>query len=267
MPRTVGYPVANGLHCPYGASMLRVQIQPAYVLHTRAYRESSHLLELLTRDYGRVAAVARGSRGPRSRWKNILQPFRPLLVSWSQRGDLGTLSSADQVAAPPALPGSALYCGLYLNELLIRLLHRNDPHPEVFERYRDALGLLATGQDPQPTLRVFEKHLLQACGFGVSLDVEAGSERPISATEWYDYQPAKGAIRAGTGAQRQSGIVPGQALLALDSEQLSADDLPYLKDLMRRVIRHHLGDKPLASESLYRSMRSGADRKTTRNPS
>ena len=123
--------------------MPRVLQQPAYVLHARAYRENSLLLETLTREHGRAAMVARGAKGAKSKWRNLLQPFRPLLVSWSGRGELGTLTGADQVAAPPRLHGEALYCGLYLNELLIRLLHRGDPHPEVFERYRAALSELA----------------------------------------------------------------------------------------------------------------------------
>ena len=114
--------------------MVRIQQQPAYVLHPRAYRETSLILEVLSRDHGRVAMVARGAKRPKSKWRNLLQPFRPLLISWSARGELGTLTSAEQVAAPPSLAGEALFCGMYVNELLTRLLHRGDPHAEVFER-------------------------------------------------------------------------------------------------------------------------------------
>lgn len=242
--------------------MLRVQVQPAYVLHARSYRESSHLLELLSRDYGRVAVVARGSRGPKSRWKNILQPFRPLLVGWTQRSELGTLTGADQVAAPPALAGGSLYCGLYINELMMRLLHRGDPHPDVFERYRDTLGLLAVGSDPQPALRVFEKHLLEATGFGLLLDREAGGEAQIQADAWYEYRPEQGPVRVSQDAldkaknrvsASRTVLLRGSSLLSLNSEDLTEDELPALRDLMRRVIRHHLGDKPLGSEALYRA--------------
>ena len=232
--------------------MSRVQLQPAYVLHSRPYRESSLLLEVFGRDHGRLGLVARGARGPRSRWKNVLQQFRPLLLSWNQRGELGTLTGADQVAAPPALQGEALYCGLYMNELLMRLLHRNDPHPEVFERYRQTLAGLAEGGAVQPWLRVFEKHLLDATGFGLILDHEFNSDQPLEADGLYEYKPGQGPVRVNEQAGARNSVVSGSALQSLQSEELLEADLPGLKNMMRRVIRYHLGDKPLASESLYR---------------
>lgn len=234
----------------YNSGMARIQQQPAYVLHPRAYRETSLILEVLTRDHGRAAMVARGAKGARSKWRNLLQPFRPLLIGWSARGDLGTLTSAEQVAAPPALHGEALYCGMYLNELLIRLLHRGDPHPEVFERYRQVLAELASGAPPQPALRIFEKHLLDATGYGLILDHEPGGNSPLLADAWYDYRPDRGPRRVGDqGGGR--GAVSGRALLALQSEQLEDELLPELRSLMRRVIGYHLGDKPLASQALF----------------
>lgn len=235
--------------------MQTVQLQPAYVLHARPFRESSQLLELLTRDIGRVGAVARGARGAKSRWRGILQPFRPLLVSFRRRGDLATLTAADQVAAPPALGGEALYCGLYLNELTLRLLMRNDPHPEVFEQYRETLGGLATGERLQSWLRLYEKQLLDATGFGLILDHEAGGTTPIDAGARYDYQPERGPVRVAEQARERAGLVPGRVLQALDAGHLEPEDWPALRYMMRRVLRHHLGDKPLASEALYRALR------------
>jgi DNA repair protein RecO (recombination protein O) len=235
--------------------MHRVQLQPAYVLHARPYRESSQLLELATRDFGRVGAVARGARGPRSRWKHILQPFRPLLVSWSQRSDLATLTGADQVAAPPPLQGESLYCGLYLNELLVRFLHRGDPHPELFERYGQTLGRLAEGTGLQRALRLFEKHLLDATGFGLTLDREPGANTVLQEDAWYEYRPESGPVRVSGSARERSEVVSGRTLLALQAEELSDEDLPALRHLMRRVLRHHLGDRPLASEGLYAARR------------
>jgi len=239
--------------------MARILQQPAYVLHARAYRESSLILELLTRDHGRTAVVARGAKGARSKWRNLLQPFRPLLVGWSARGELGTLTSAEQVAAPPGLHGEALYCGMYLNELLMRLLHRGDPHPEVFERYRDVLAELASGVPPQPPLRIFEKHLLDATGYGLILDHEQDGETPVHSSAWYVYRPDRGPQRVGEGSGGQ-GRVSGRALLALKAEQLDDDLLPELRSLMRRVIGYHLGDRPLASQALFRDTVKGAKR-------
>jgi len=228
--------------------MARILLQPAYVLHSRSFRETSLIVEAFTREHGRVAVVARGAKSARSRWRNILQPFRPLLISWNQKSDLGTLTGADQVASPPALQGQSLYCGMYLNELLMRLLHRGDPHAEVFERYRHALSELATDAPPQPLLRVFEKHLLEAIGYAMLLDREYQSGKDILAQHWYDYKPDRGPVlSSGPG----KGRVSGSALLALHAEDLPEENLPELRMLMRSVIGYHLGDKPLASLSLF----------------
>ena len=228
--------------------MSRIQLEPAYVLHSRSFRETSLIVEAFTREYGRVAVVARGAKSTRSRWRNVLQPFRPLLLGWNQKSDLGTLTAADQVASPPALQGQALYCGLYLKELLMRLLHRGDPHAEVFERYRLMLSELASEAAPQPLLRVFEKHLLEAIGYAMLLDKEYGSDAGIQPQRWYDYQPQRGPVLC---AGQDSGRVSGAALLALHAENLQTENLPELRMLMRSVIGYHLGDKPLASLSLF----------------
>lgn len=236
--------------------MSRVQLQPSYVLHGRAFRESSQLLEIFSRDHGRVGVVARGARGARSRWRGVLQPFRPLLASWQGRGELATLTGADQVAAPPPLVGDALYCGLYVNELVMRLTHRGDPHPELFEHYRETLGALSSGDGLQVALRLFEKHLLDAAGFGLSLEFEAGTEVPLQENLRYAYRPGEGATRVGTNAA-EAGTIRGQALLALEAGHPEPEDLPALRDMMRAVIRFHLGDRPLASDALYRAARAG----------
>lgn len=228
----------------------RVQLEPAYVLHCRAFRETSLIVEAFTREYGRVAVVARGAKSAKSKLRSVLQPFRPLLMSWIQKSDLGTLTAADQVATPPPLQGSALYCGLYLNELLMRLLHRGDPHIELFEAYRHALMELAAGEAPQPLLRLFEKHLLETIGYAMLLDREYQSGAAVDADKWYAYQPERGPeLRAGAGKDH----VSGAALLALHCEQLEAANLPELRMLMRAVISYHLGGKPLASQSLFSS--------------
>ena len=233
--------------------MARIQQQPAYVLHPRAYRETSLIIEVLTRDHGRTAMVARGAKSPKSKWRNLLQPFRPLLISWSARGELGTLTGAEQVAAPPGLHGEALYCGMYLNELLIRLLHRGDPQPEVFARYRQVLADLASGSSPQPVLRIFEKHLLEEIGYGLILNHEQDTDAQIRDDAMYDYRPDSGPVRLSDNSGHQGRAVSGKALLALQAEQLTEDILPDLRRLMRRVIGYHLGDKPLASQALFSS--------------
>jgi DNA repair protein RecO (recombination protein O) len=235
--------------------MQRVSLEPAYVLHAWPYLESSLLLEAFTRDHGRVGLVARGARGSRSRWKNLLQPFRPLLLSWSQRGELATLTAADQVASPPPAQGQALFCGLYVNELLLRSLHRADAHPELFEAYRQLLIDLAARLPAEPVLRQFEKQLLDALGFGLQLEYEYGSGVPVIGSAWYAYFPDRGLIRrepqqAGTGSP-DGKLISGEALLALQSNRVESRHMGELKQLMRRALRYHLGDKPLVSQTLF----------------
>jgi DNA repair protein RecO (recombination protein O) len=228
----------------------RVTLEPSYVLHARPYQESSLLLEVYAREHGRLGLVARGARGARSRWKNLLQPFRPLLLSWSLRGELGTLTAAEQVAAPPALTGEALFCGLYANELLMRFLQRGDPHPGLFERYRTMLAALAAGQPTEPILRVFEYRLLNAAGFGLQLERDADSGEALSAEAWYRYLPDRGPVRRDL-AESTDELVSGAALLALESGEPAAAHLRELKALMRRLIRHHLGDRAIQSQQLF----------------
>jgi DNA repair protein RecO (recombination protein O) len=231
-------------------------LEPAYVLHGRAYRESSLLLEIFSRQHGRVGLVARGARSARSRWRNVLQPFRPLLLGWRMRGELGSLSEAEQVAALPLAAGDAWFCGLYINELLVRALHRGDPHPELFDAYRMLLQQLAEQLPPQALLRSFEKQLLESIGFAMSLAHEPASGELVQADGWYHYHPVNGPLReslaAGEQPRKSQKLVSGAALLALDSGQIGEQHLQELKRLMRRVLRYHLGDRPLVSQTLFK---------------
>ena len=230
---------------------VRYSLEPAYILHTRKYRESSLILEAFSREQGRAALVARGARGTKSKWKNMLQPFRPLLLSWNQRGEMGTLTGADQVASPPALAAEPLFCGIYANELLMRFLQRSDPHPNLFDRYRELLGKLSAGESPQPPLRLFEKHLLEASGFGMQLEREQGTRKPLESTARYLYVPESGPVRREDPAAESDYLVSGGALLALQSGDIGPQHQGELKRLMRRLIAHYLGDKPLKSQSLF----------------
>jgi DNA repair protein RecO (recombination protein O) len=233
---------------------MRVLQEPGFVLHTRPYRETSLLLEVLSREHGRVGLVARGAKSARSRWKNRLQPVRPLLLAWNQRGELGTLTGAEEVATIPPLRGQALMCGLYANELLIRFLHRSDPHPEVFQHYRELISTLASEVPAQALLRVFERDLLRAVGLGLQLELEHGSRRPVDTDAWYEYIPESGPVRRDRNAFPDLHLVSGAALIALRTGQIAEEQLRELKLLMRGLIRYHLGDKPLASHELFRQV-------------
>lgn len=224
-------------------------LEPAYVLHRRAYRETSVLAELLTAEHGRVGVIARGVRAKRARWRAWLQPFIPLAVSWQARGELGTLTDVElrERVTPPA--GQRLICGFYLNELLLRLLPREDPYPALFRRYAETLAMLASNAAEQPLLRCFERDLLAALGYGLSLSHDAAGN-PIEAQRWYRYEIDQGAVLVT--APRGRLIVQGATLSALASGVFSdAEAEAQARRLMRAALRPHVGSRPFKSRELY----------------
>src|SRR5205807_3793149 len=151
----------------------RQESREAFILHGYPYRETSLLLETFTRAFGRVSMVARGARSPRSPLRGVLLAFQPLALSWFGRGELRTLARAEWVGGQPLLRGEALMCGFYLNELLLRLLPREDPHDALFLRYQEGLARLASEADSAPALRSFEKALPKALGYAMTLDADS----------------------------------------------------------------------------------------------
>ena len=219
---------------------MRIDQQPAYVLHARAYRETSLLLEVFTRDHGRVGIVARGVRRERSRIpRGVLQPLQPLLLDWSAVGDLGTLIGAEVASSPFVLSGEALLSAIYLNELVLRLSGRSDPHPAAFAAYADCLARLATGTGIGWTLRRFERDLLADLGYALLLDRSATGTAIDAGTD-YGYDAEAGPVEWNAGSRLQR--INGSALLALDRDEApAAVHLAPLRRLMRSLIRHHLG--------------------------
>lgn len=237
---------------------MRIAQEPAFVLHHHEYGETSLLLEVLTRWHGRLGVVAKGARRARSPLRSTLIPFQPLVIGFSGRGELPTLTAAEALTAAPALAGQTLFCGLYLNELLLRLLHRHDPHERLFVRYAEALAALAGNDPSEAVLRVFEKRLLEELGFGLVLDHEVGSGAPVQAGCQYRYLPEQGPVRAD--ASSHDGIaIGGATLLALANERLdNAETLREAKRLLRALLARQLGERPLVSRELFRPAR-GAD--------
>jgi DNA repair protein RecO (recombination protein O) len=234
----------------------RVQLVPAYVLHQRPYRESSALLEIFTESHGRLGLVARGVRSARSRQRGELQPFRPLRLSWSARGELGTLTGVEADGPAPALKGSALYSGFYLNELLVRLLARQDPHPALYGLYAHSLHRLGVESALESTLRLFEKRLLEEIGYGLPLDFEVQYGEPVEPQRYYDYHLESGPV-AVEHADAPGFVFSGASLLALAREELSDPEvLRDAKRLMRAALNLYLGDKPLHSRELFKHSRA-----------
>ena len=230
----------------------RSDMEPALVLHARPWRETSLLVEAFSRGHGRLGLIARGARRPKSRMRGLLQPFIPLLMSWRGSGELVTLIGAETEGRVLPLVGSAAIVGFYLNEILLRFLHRHDPEPMLFGHYRAALDRIAHGNDPEPILRIFEKRLLQAAGYALELEREVGSGAAIEPERRYRYTAGSGPERW-PGSASSGVCVSGSTLLALAREELTDRRmLREAKHLMRSVIDAHCGGRALAARRLWR---------------
>ena len=238
----------------------RVNNTPGFVLHTYPFKETSVVAEVFTRDYGRVAIIARGARRPASALRGLMQPFTPLLLSWFGKSELKTLHAAEWQGGLVVPQGRALMCGFYLNELLLRLLARGDPHERLYDCYLQTLAELAPqrGDDAERTseferiLRGFEKSLLAEIGYGATFDVDAEHGTPIEAATRYVFQPERGALvdHGQTGCP-----VSGQTLIDLAADRFErATTLVEAKALMRTLINHTLGAKPLYTRQLLRDL-------------
>jgi len=243
------------------SSDARVNNEPGFILHTYPFKETSVVAEVLTRSHGRVALIARGARRPASALRGLMQPFTPLLLSWFGKSDLKTLHAAEWQGGLVAPQGRALMCGFYLNELLLRLLARGDAHELLYDRYLDTLSQLANetcstdyerAAQFERILRRFEKNLLSEIGYGATFDIDADSQSPIDPDARYVYQPERGALRA---SGQPGCAVSGQTLLDLAGDRFDRPaTLIESKALMRSLINHTLGAKPLYTRQLLRDL-------------
>ncbi len=233
--------------------MLRFDSQPAYILHSRPYQETSLLLDFFTEEFGRVSAIAKGAKRPKSRGRGLLQPFVPLLISCVGKGELLTLKEYDAVGAPILLSGRRLVFAFYINELLMRLLHHADAHHELFKSYANTLLRLRDCSDEkaeQWPLRLFEKSLLKELGYELHLTNEVDSGKPLNPDHYYLFDPDRGPTLVPFKTQSKV-IFKGSSLLAIATESLT--DEMVLQDarrLMRLALSSHLGSRPLESRRL-----------------
>jgi DNA repair protein RecO (recombination protein O) len=227
----------------------RQEQQPVYVLHTYPFKETSLVVELFSRRFGRVAAIAKGARRPRAAMRGMLQAFQPLAAAWSGKAELKNLHGVEWRGGLHVLHGQALICGFYLNELMLRLLPREDPHETLFEHYEEALRQLTQDQQQSLVLRRFEKRLLQELGYALPLEHEAESSTPVEADGMYSYVPERGPVRQGSS---QSGVqLKGKTLLDMVRDDYSDPQTQQQsKQLMRALVSHYLGEKPLHTRQL-----------------
>jgi DNA repair protein RecO (recombination protein O) len=237
-------------------SQRRIDLTPGYLLHHRPWRDTSRILEVLTREHGRLTLFARGVRGPAAKLAAALQPFQLLLLSWSGRGEAPNLTGAERASGAAALPPSCLLAAFYLNELLLRLTTRHDALPALFDHYHCTLEALRAGAPLAPSLRVFEKRLLQELGYGLDLSAEAHSGLPIEAEGWYEFQPGAGLLRARAHAER---ALRGRSLLNLGRETLSeARELEDAQRVLQAALAACLEGRPLATRAVAKAMQRKA---------
>ena len=172
----------------------RIKGEPGFVLHWRPYSESSLLLDLYSRTYGRIVAIAKGARGKKSPYRGTLRPFALITLGWSGKGEVKTLTQCEWAGPGVGLSGPGLFCGFYLNELLIKFLHRHDPHERLFDRYLHCIHELLDEKDQQTALRYFEKVLLEEVGYGLQLEREQSTGESVTPRRRYRYRPGVGAF-------------------------------------------------------------------------
>ncbi|MCF6264410.1 MAG: DNA repair protein RecO [Xanthomonadales bacterium] len=236
---------------------MRVSETPGFILHSRSFRESSSIIDVYSRDYGRIGLVARGARSGKSRWRGVMQPFRQLDFSWSKRGSLGTLTGLDIDIGWPELSGKTLYCGLYLNELLIRLSRSEDPDENLYQAYGRAIHELSALSDPRLALRRFEKQLLESLGFALPLLSEAAGGKyegsAVDAASFYTFDPHSGPSRCQTTTGRE--VFSGELLLALaDNDYTNPKCLAQMRRLLQTALKLQLGGRELASQKMLRKL-------------
>lgn len=232
------------------AQRQRIDGAAAFLLHAHPYSETSLILDVFARDHGRLALLARGARRPRSPQRGVLLAFQPLELGWFGGGEVKTLAKAEWMGGLPLLAGKCLLLGYYLNELLLKLLPREDAHPALFDAYGEALAALSRGASEAAELRRFEKTLLRELGYGLSLDQEAGTGAPVRPDGRYLYLVERGVVAAGG----DDGVptVAGKTLL-----DMAADDyadprtLVESRQIMRQLITHHLGGQALQSRRIF----------------
>ena len=228
---------------------MRVYRQDCFVLRTTPYSESSLIVDMFTRKYGRINLLAKGARRKKSRFRGMIRPFKFLVANWSGKGNVPTLTGLQCDYDGFNIASKDLYCRFYLNELLVRLIHDRDPHEELFDAYYLAMEKLKEPASEFQTLRVFEKVFLQEIGYALNLKTESGSSVPIESGKRYIYDFEKGPIRVDDNNSR---TISGETLLAIEREKFeSAAVKTESKRVLGSAIEHYLEGKPIHSRRIY----------------
>jgi DNA repair protein RecO (recombination protein O) len=236
------------------SSILKINEEVAFVLHSIPWRETSQIVEVFTKNYGRIPLIAKGSKRPRSPIRGLLQPFQPLRISWSGNNELRTLRNAEWIGGIPQLSGSYIYSGFYLNELLIRLLPRDDPHQLLFEKYYTTIQSLSYKDKIEPVLRSLELTILKELGYSPLLTHDGESDTPIIPDKKYIFDFEKGLIQSRTDSENRVQF-SGKTLLDLSNNDFTdTTTLTESKLLMRILLNQCLGDKDLQTRRVLQEL-------------
>jgi len=233
---------------------VKTDSEVGFVIHTKPYRETSLLVDLFTKNYGRVRCVAKGYRKPNKKGvTRALFPYTEHQFSWQGRGDLKTLTQADATHSPLFLQSECLFTGLYVNELFYRLLHEYDPHEHLYDQYQQYFAHMSSGQLSEVKLRQLEMCLLEELGYGLAIDTEAESGESLDADKFYKYIPERGLVECSNQSKATPGVFRGSDLMALSESEFDRKSVILAaKQLLRSVIDFYLDGRKLHSRELYR---------------
>ncbi|PCJ39932.1 MAG: DNA repair protein RecO [SAR86 cluster bacterium] len=230
-----------------------IQSQPAYLLHSRPYRDTSLLVDFITQDFGRIRAVAKGVRSPKSRTRALLQPFIPLIINLSGKSELKTLGQVESQTNSVALKHKALFAAMYVNELLVRLIHKQESDIEIFSLYAETLIKLSVNAEIEPVLRSFELNLLELLGYGIDFSVLDELAKNDKRIHWYYFHHDSGFERVNEANAKTEKYFSNHALQQIaDRNFIEPETQKSAKRLLRAAFSAHLGDKPLSSRNLFR---------------
>jgi DNA repair protein RecO (recombination protein O) len=228
----------------------RIAEQPAFVLHSYPYRETSLVIDVFSRDHGRLALMAKGAKRPHSALRGVLQTFQPLSMSWSGKSEMRTLTGAEWVGGMLPLTGDALLCGFYVNELLVKFCAREDPHPQLFHHYVVTLTRLAHDEPAVQVLRSFERVLLRETGYAMALD-RTVARKAVTPDGRYVFDPERGVREAASELPSHWPVVSGQTLLDMERDDYHrVQTVAQSKTLMRFLLNTYLGGTPLATRQI-----------------
>ncbi|HJL80003.1 MAG: DNA repair protein RecO [Gammaproteobacteria bacterium] len=232
-----------------------IENEPVFIIHQRPYSETSQILNLFSKNYGRVDVIAKGSKRPKSKFRSFIQPFMPLSASWSGRSQLKTLRNIEAVEHHQSLVHSDHFLSaLYMNELILHFLSNADPYPGLFEIYHEALRQFNLSDEHEPLLRMFEIKLLEEIGYAINFQTEALSSKTININEYYRYEPEQGfhLLPSDSQIKKYSG---GQIKSIQKMDFSESDTLLAAKKLTRETIHFHLDGKELMTKKMYKSIK------------